>query len=94
MKKLLAIAYSITMTVIILFPPWSHVLNDSEIFSGFRYLFGNYEVFSYQFSIYTTFLLLEIFSARFLIFLKLSSFVGSKSNVKTISFLMSSIIFE
>ena len=63
MKKLLAIAYSITMTVIILFPPWSHVLNDSEIFSGFRYLFGNYEVFSYQFSIYTTFLLLEILVA-------------------------------
>ena len=51
------------MTVIILFPPWSYVLSDSEIFSGFRYLFGKYEVFSNQFNIYTTFLLLEILVA-------------------------------
>jgi|TARA_B100001971_G_scaffold161537_1_gene151602 hypothetical protein len=60
MKKLLAIAYSITMTVIILFPPWSYVVNDNEIFSGFRYLFGNSAALSYQFNIYTTFLSLEI----------------------------------
>ena len=36
------------------------LLNDNEIFSGFRYLFGNSAALSYQFNIYTTFLSLEI----------------------------------